>query len=362
MHFENKDYAPNPRQYVSESGGNKFCIVTLGAGSYVNGAELMFSGVNAHLMVGNCSSLSFGLNFLIGMNHEHRCVSTYPFRCRDNIRGMIGDINTNIWSGVPYPFPAPNKYQIIIGNDVWLGTGVFILGGVRIGNGAVLGANAVVTKDIPPYAVAVGNPARVVKYRFSTEMIHKLLAIKWWNWSTEKVWSNANLLEYPELFVEKFYSPELERFEEDAIGQRIREFKKTSGGTVYACVADFRASQPRWQRIIRGYFNSVAAGNRLMLVMWTGEGTVENDLRALQQYIDSINIRAEGSYLFVIESKPENIFSPYALRQADYFITTRELISLQCIDYIEGTNIKIVSSLDESIFPGEREYLPIWWW
>ena len=71
--------------------------------------------------------------------------------------------------------------KVIIGNDVWIGSHALILGGVKIGDGAVIGAGAVVTKDVPPYAVVGGVPARIIKYRFSQEIIDKLLEIKWWN-------------------------------------------------------------------------------------------------------------------------------------------------------------------------------------
>lgn len=74
---------------------------------------------------------------------------------------------------------------IYVGNDVWIGDSVFIKNGVKIGDGAVIGAQSIVTKDIPPYAIAVGNPARVIKYRFTPEIIDKLLKLKWWDLDEE---------------------------------------------------------------------------------------------------------------------------------------------------------------------------------
>jgi len=84
---------------------------------------------------------------------------------------------------------------------------VTILSGVKIGDGAVLGAGAVVTKDIPSYAIVVGNPGRIIKYRFSPETIQKLLKIQWWNWSKEKIQKNIYKLLSPnvEEFINKFY-------------------------------------------------------------------------------------------------------------------------------------------------------------
>ena len=145
----------------------------------------------------------------------------------------------------PLPFKIPNHYQIILGHDVWLGYGVKILSGVKIGNRAVVGAGAVVAKDIPPYAIAVGNPARVIKYRFDEETIKKLLAVKWWNWDLKKIADNMPLVTDVEKFLAIHYSPALENFPEDDLSRLIENF----GGRVYQFIADFRAARPLWKKL-----------------------------------------------------------------------------------------------------------------
>ncbi|MBR0288774.1 MAG: hypothetical protein IJQ82_07325, partial [Selenomonadaceae bacterium] len=82
-------------------------------------------------------------------------------------------------------------------------------------------ANSVVAKDIPPYAIAVGNPARIVKYRFDEATIKKLLAVKWWNWDLQKIADNLPLIQDVEKFLETHYSPELENFPEDDFSRRL---------------------------------------------------------------------------------------------------------------------------------------------
>lgn len=77
--------------------------------------------------------------------------------------------------------------KTVIGNDVWVGKNASIMAGVKIGDGAVIGAGAVVTKDVPPYAIVGGIPAKVIKYRFNEEQIEELLKIKWWNWSDKQI-------------------------------------------------------------------------------------------------------------------------------------------------------------------------------
>lgn len=88
-----------------------------------------------------------------------------------------------------------SKGQVIIGNGVWIGDSVIILPGVNVGNGAVIGAGSVVTRSIPPYAIAVGNPARVIRYRFSEDIIQYIKDIDWWNWSYEDLAKNRAFFE-----------------------------------------------------------------------------------------------------------------------------------------------------------------------
>lgn len=149
--------------------------VCLGKHTYVqHGSEVLSA------QIGNFCSI--GTNCHIGMfEHPIENISTssrlYLRMLKDN--EFYNDI------------PGPAQ----IGNDVWIGSNSTILGGVKVGDGAVIGAGAVVTKDIPPYAVAVGVPAKVIKYRFSQEKIDQLLKIAWWNWTDEQIIENKEMFE-----------------------------------------------------------------------------------------------------------------------------------------------------------------------
>lgn len=96
------------------------------------------------------------------------------------------------------------KY-VHIGNDVWIGEGVTIKGGVTIGDGAIIGMNATVTKDVPPYAIVGGVPAKIIRYRFDEETIKKLLAIKWWDWDPELIKERREEFIDVQAFVNKYY-------------------------------------------------------------------------------------------------------------------------------------------------------------
>ena len=91
---------------------------------------------------------------------------------------------------------------VTIGNDVWIGANVIILSGVSIGDGAIIAAGAVVTKDVEDYSIVGGVPAKLIKYRFSKEQIHRLQKIKWWDWSHEKIEEHIEEFYQPDVFVE----------------------------------------------------------------------------------------------------------------------------------------------------------------
>ncbi|WP_319005300.1 CatB-related O-acetyltransferase [Fictibacillus halophilus] len=112
----------------------------------------------------------------------------------------IDHITTHAFPYVTYAgnFVNKNNQQItktFIGNDVWIGCNSVVLPGVKVGNGAIIGAGSIVTKDVPPYAVVAGNPAKIMKYRFSEESIKELEKIKWWNWDRKKIKENLELFQ-----------------------------------------------------------------------------------------------------------------------------------------------------------------------
>lgn len=137
------------------------------------------------LIIGKFCAIAKGVEFIMnGANHAMDGVSTYPF----NIMGGGWEAYT------PTMEELPLKGDTVIGNDVWIGQNVTFLPGVHVGDGAIIGANSVVAKDVPAYAVAVGNPCRVVKMRFDPETVEYLLGLKWWDWPAEKISVNLDAL------------------------------------------------------------------------------------------------------------------------------------------------------------------------
>lgn len=140
--------------------------------------------------IGSFCSIAEGLKFTFLEQHNYRWVSTYPFYAfYDKWKVDVPPYRKGVIDGAQI---SPNP--IIIENDVWIGTNVTVKQGVRIGNGAVVGKESFVTKNVPPYAIVGGNPARIIKYRFSKEQIDELLRIAWWNWKDEDVMQAIPLL------------------------------------------------------------------------------------------------------------------------------------------------------------------------
>lgn len=137
------------------------------------------------LIIGKFCSIASGASFLLSGNQGHRYdwITAYPL-----------DIFEKKSSKKAAPAGFLRKGDTVIGNDVWIGTEAMIMPGVNIGDGAVIAARAVVTKNVEPYSIVGGNPAKIIKYRFSADKIKKLLEIKWWNWDIEKIKNNIDIL------------------------------------------------------------------------------------------------------------------------------------------------------------------------
>ena len=132
---------------------------------------------NDRLIIGKFCQFAAGVEFVMnGANHQMNAVSTFPFYTLEG------------WDAPP-PSPAdlPLKGDTVIGNDVWIGQNAVILPGVHIGDGAIIGASSVVGRDVEPYTIVVGNPARPVRKRFDDELIGLLLRFRWWDRSIEEI-------------------------------------------------------------------------------------------------------------------------------------------------------------------------------
>ena len=143
-----------------------------------------FDFIGDKLIIGKFCMIASDVTFIMnGANHLTNSITSYPF-------AIFGHDWSDAMAGKSYP----TKGDTIIGNDVWIGYNSTIMPGVKIGDGAIIATNSIVTKDVEPYTVVGGNPAKEIKKRFTENEINKLLKIRWWNWSIEKITKNVKKL------------------------------------------------------------------------------------------------------------------------------------------------------------------------
>lgn len=166
--------------------------LTVGRHTYGRPKVRWYEGDTAGVSIGNFTSIADDVVFAIGGGHPLDRVSLFPFRAQFGLPGAFED-------GHP-----TTKGDIVVGSDVWIGRGARVMSGVTIGHGAVIGAYSVVARDVRPYAIVVGNPARELRRRFDDDTIGRLLALAWWDWPDEQVLAHVDELTSSD--VERFIS------------------------------------------------------------------------------------------------------------------------------------------------------------
>lgn len=176
------------RHAIVRKGSQVEGDVVLGDYSYISGPRSFVEA--AH--IGKFCSIA--RQVIIGPgDHNLKAVTTHPFPIAPAFGGFV-----------PSARPQTQKEPVVIGNDVWIGVNAVILRGVTIGDGAVVAANAVVTRDVPPYAIVGGSPARHIKDRFVSEVSEALQRIRWWDWSEEELRRNVDQFQDTAAFVRRF--------------------------------------------------------------------------------------------------------------------------------------------------------------
>ncbi len=152
--------------------------------NFEKNVKYLFDFTGDKLIIGKFCMIASDVTFIMnGANHLSEAITTYPF-------AIFGKDWANAMEGKEYPV----KGDTTIGNDVWIGYGVTIMPGVTVGDGAIIATKSVVTKDVEPYAIVGGNPAKEIRKRFSPSKIQDLLDLKWWDWPIEKITEHVQAL------------------------------------------------------------------------------------------------------------------------------------------------------------------------
>lgn len=204
MHRNSRQPGPDPNQVYPIPGIARVCFlknvvkrpnIVVGEYTYYDDPDhpedfeknvlYHYELIGDKLIIGKFCAIASGVKFIMnGANHKLKAFTTYPF-------GIFGQG----WeAGIPRLEDLPYKGDTVVENDVWIGYNATIMPGVRIGNGAVIAAQSVVTKDVPPFTIVGGNPARIIKQRFSDEVVQILQALKWWDWDVRSITEHIPVL------------------------------------------------------------------------------------------------------------------------------------------------------------------------
>lgn len=314
----------------------KELIATLGRHSYIGDVNYEYGSLRSHVLIGRYTSIASGISFEVGMNHPYREVTTYPFLDFDIIRAG--------WDGDKAHAYDQNHYQIIIGNDVWIGARAILLGGVHVGNGAVIGAGAVVAKDVPPYAIVVGNPARVVKYRFPADVIEKLQRIKWWYWDPKIIEERRPEFKDPAAFAARYDLPLEPQME--PISEQLQQ-ARAEGKVVYALSWDEGGQKPVARHVLAAYLDAFRVGDPAVLLIELPDGHAEAS--------EKLRMRIEAQARVRGKEAPEVLLHPMGpvplldtLPYVDvWFAGCSEHASI-CVDFAETFGVAVRSGCDDA--------------
>lgn len=281
--------------------------------------------------MGAFCSISGNIMFLIDIDHDYRSVS----------------LSQEVPSLIPLAKGVrKRKGSVIIQNDVWIGYGAVFFGGVTVHNGAVVAANSVVTKDVPPYAIVGGNPARVIKYRFDEQTIQKLLDIQWWYWDLKKIkaekeWFTKPTEEFADHFCGEplFSAAPLQDEKLEQMRGRVRN---------YLTFADFSEPFGLTEKILREFCNFFRADPDCCLTISINVAQYPETakyLRKLQAIVAPLRCACDVYVRFTKEEEEKAL-----MQTADYFITSfsNRTVYYTCLaDYYK---IPVISGADIPIF------------
>lgn len=313
---------------------NAFPFLSIDRDSYIVGAEIQ-SGLNFNfaagrhcIAIGKGCSLAESIIFMIDLNHHYNGV----------FQGAI-----EMLPETAHDWKLRRKGTILIQNDVWVGHGATIMNGVTLHNGCVVGTNAMVTKDVPPYAIVGGNPARVLRYRFDEAVIDGLQKIAWWDWPDKLIRERRNdFFLPPEEFVKK-YLPLVDS--NPSPGEILREAKNV-GRKVVFFVPDVESQWPLYPNVMAEYFTMDRPNAELVLYL-PKELSQPGYLQPLENELG----KYEDADSYVTLQTGEDLDERILFQCADYFVTTRarQTVARSCL--ADRYGVKVLYGTDTYLFP-----------
>jgi virginiamycin A acetyltransferase len=325
--------------------GKKFRLCYVDKCSYSVGMKITSSAYDypnrcAHnIHIGKYTSIADGVSLIVDFNHDYK--SLY----QGLIFEFAGDDSEECMAnGMQLRKRLHRKGQILIGNDVWIGSDATVIGSVRIGDGAVVAARSVVTKDVPPYAIVGGNPARIIKYRFDSDTIERLERIEWWNWTSDEIRARkADMRGEVEEFARKYDRP-LSLYPRKS-GEFVPRIDPAVPLIVY--FMDFDDEFPVYGHVLREFISKYKAGGAELLLCYNVErqgyfDKMEGVVNQLQgNDYDNTLINVCG----ITAGDEEKVIS-----ETDYYVTNRDGKTLSRVSLADKYEVRVVSGVDVPLF------------
>ncbi len=334
---------PQVHQYAEITlNGNEqlqgFPLISFDLDSYLVGGQVQskldFAPVPGRhcIAVGKSCAMSEGITFMVNLDHDFTGVAQGD---PEPLMELIRD-NTR-------PKRTRQKGSIIIQNDVWVGHGATIMNGVTLHNGCVVGTNAMVTKDVPPYAIVGGNPARVLKYRFDPEIIDALQRIAWWDWPDEVLRERRmDFFLPPAEFTAKY----LPLADNPPPPTDILPEAREAGREIVLFVPDVESKWPLYPSVLAEYFAKDRPHAELLLYLPEDLSKPEH-LRSLEEALSQYEDRDSYVTLQTGTTLDERLL----FQCADYYVTTRSRPTVARTCLADLYQAKILYGTDTQLFP-----------
>jgi len=305
--------------------------------SIQSGINFDFPGNRHNIQVGKYSSIAHNLKLNIDLNHDYLRVFT----------GEIPELKQiKKWN-------IKRKGEILIGNDVWIGSDVSIMGGVTIHNGAVVAANALVTKDVPPYAIVGGNPAKIIGYRCDEDTIKKLNKICWWDWSPNLIaerspYFGLSLSEFADMFIEHTREENDTLLADELIAMNPNFFNIENR---ILFVADYLESHPSAPNVIHEYVEYAAKTNSILIIY-----ILKNDLAGVQieRLSETLSSFVDADCEIMLY-EGEMGAEQKLLKYVTGYVTSRNSVNINCVEKAYALHLPCYSGFSSPIFMNPKK-------
>lgn len=324
--------------------GKPFRMLSIGKFSYLVGVDVVSGTVNVgdigcqSVHIGKYTSIGSGVRMIMDMNHDYH--SLY--------QGLIVEFTADepgIRGNGQILKRIHRKGQILIGNDVWVGNDATVLGGVRIGDGAVVAAGSMVVKDVPPYAVVGGNPAKIIPYRFSEDVIDRLKRIAWWDWSSEQIRNRKNDMQGEVADFAKKYDAPLFLYPRKS-NAYVKRLEKDAPLFVY--FMDFEDAYSVFTgNLLPAFLKKYPGGGGELLLCYDIHNAEEIDrMESILRILKTAKATKALIHMCGIEKADEE----KVISEADFLITNRDMRTLDRVALADRYKVPVLSGVDIPLF------------